>query len=229
MSEALPAGIIREGNAYRVRKQVDGRRAQRRFRRLTDALDFLRAVEARAADHRVQAAHSMQSTKVGDLVERWFVGHRKRLQPGTEFDYGQRIQRDICKIADLDTIDLIRDPSILHDFYWNQLGPQSARNVRTILMQAFEEAAMRKLIPENPAKGQKLPPTRRLDKDIPTSAEVEKMILSAEEESAVWGLFVKITATLGTRRGETCALRRSSGEERRNAGMSTRPATDSAA
>lgn len=33
------------------------------------------------------------------------------------------------------------------------------------------------------------------------------MILAAEEESILWGLFVKITATLGTRRGETCALR----------------------
>jgi integrase len=48
---------------------------------------------------------------------------------------------------------------------------------------------------------------KSVDKDIPTTAEVAKMILAAGEEDALWGLFVKITATLGTRRGETCALR----------------------
>ena len=97
-------------------------------------------------------------------------------------------------------------PSILHDFYWNQLGPQSARNARTILLQAFEEAVMRKLIPENPVRGQKLP-SANADKDIPTKEEVAKMLLAADEEDRLWGLFVRITATLGTRRGETCALR----------------------
>ena len=204
---ALPPGISREERSYRVRKQIHGRRVQRRFRDLTDALAFLQTLESRAAEDRLSLAHSRQSTSVGDLVERWFASHRRRLQPGTEFDYEQRIHRDISKIASYDVIDLIRDPSILHDFYWNQLGPQSARNARTILLQAFEEAVMRKLIPENPAKGQRLPPTRRLDKDIPTAVEVEKMILGSEEESPTWGLFVKITATLGTRRGETCALR----------------------
>jgi integrase len=113
----------------------------------------------------VSARFRRNSTTVGDLVDRWFESHRKRLQPGTEFDYEQRIHRDISKIASYDALELIRDPSIVHDFYWNQLGPQSARNARTILLQAFEEAAMRKLIPENPAKRQRLPPTRRLDKD----------------------------------------------------------------
>jgi integrase len=147
------------------------------------------------------------STKVGDLVDRWYSGHKKRLQPGTQFDYEWRIRHDISRIADIDALALIRDPSILHDFYWNQLGPQSARNARTILSQAFEDAVMRRVLPENPTRGQRLPPTRRLDKDIPTPGEVERLIAAAQGEHERWGLFVKITATLGTRRGETCALR----------------------
>ncbi len=32
------------------------------------------------------------------------------------------------------------------------------------------------------------------------------MIVAAEEEDSIWGLFLNITATLGTRRGETCAF-----------------------
>lgn len=207
MEPALPAGLTREGNHFRVRRQIDGRRTQRRFRSLEEALAFLESLESKAADDRLRAARTLASTTVGDLVDRWFAGHRRRLQPGTQFDYEWRIRHDIAKIAHIDALDLIRDRSILHDLYWNRLGPQSARNARTILNQAFEEAVLRRLIPENPAKGQKLPPTRRADKDIPTPEEVAKMILAAEEEDPLWGIFVKITATLGTRRGETCALR----------------------
>jgi integrase len=209
MSEqtALPAGISRDRNSFRVRRWVGGQRLQKRFKALAEAQSFLHALDARIADRRLAEVRSTGSTKVRDIVERWFAGHRNRLQPGTQFDYEWRIRHDVSKIADADALDLIRDRSILHDFYWNQLGAQSARNARTILRQAFEEAVLRKLIPENPARGQRLPPTRSLDKDIPTRQEVEKMILGAEEEDPLWGLFVRITATLGTRRGETCALR----------------------
>ena len=33
------------------------------------------------------------------------------------------------------------------------------------------------------------------------------MVLAADEEDPLWGLFVTVSATVGTRRGETCALR----------------------
>lgn len=203
----LPSGITREGDSYRVRKWVKGERVQKRFPTLVEALSFLEALHARDAASRQKDLRVSLSTRVADLVDRWYAGHRQRLQPGTRFDYEWRIRHDISKIAQFDALDLIRDRSILHDFYWNQLGPQSARNARTILLQAFEEAVMRKQLPENPAKGQKLPPARSLDKDIPTPVEVEKMVMAADEEDPRWGLFVRITATLGTRRGETCALR----------------------
>jgi integrase len=205
---SLPSGIERHGRRYRAVKKAHGKLIRRSFRSLDEAQAFLRVLESRISDERrARERRTPGPLTVGQLVERWLAGHRKRLQPGTQFDYEWRIRHDISKIADVDAQELIRDPSILHDFYWNQLGPQSARNARTILLQAFEEAVMRRLIPENPARGQRLPPTKTGDKDIPTSEEVAKMILAAEEEGPIWGLFVKITATLGTRRGETCALR----------------------
>jgi integrase len=206
--QSLPQNIERHGRRYRVDKKVRGTRIRKTFETVEQATSFLRDLEARVVkERRLTEERAPAPLTVGDLVDRWFAGHRKRLQPGTQHDYEWRIRHDISKIAHLDALDLIRDRSILHDFYWNQLGPQSARNARTILLQAFEEAVMRKLIPENPAKGQKLPPTRTKDKDIPTPEEVEKIILAAQDEDPLWGLFVKITATLGTRRGETCALR----------------------
>jgi hypothetical protein len=201
MTNRLPGGVTEGGNSYRVRKWVEGRRVQRRFRTLDEALTFLRDLEGRITVSRLREIHETGSTRVGDLVGRWFADHRRRLQPGTQFDYEWRIRHDISKIAAFDARELLRDPSILHDFYWNQLGPQSARNARTILLQAFEEAVMRKLIPENPARGQKLPSAKCADKDIPTKEEVAKMLLAAEEEDRLGGLFVRITATLGARRG----------------------------
>ena len=204
----LPPGIERRGRRYRVAKKIKGRLIRKSFTTLEDAVSFLESLNIQAASERAEReTRAPAPLTVGDLVDRWFAGHRKRLQPGTEFDYAERIRRDISKIAHHDALELIRARSIPHDFYWNQRGPQSARNARTILNQAFEEAVLRRLLPENPARGQKLPPTRRLDKDIPTPEEVAKMIVAAEEESPLWGLFVRITATLGTRRGETCALR----------------------
>jgi integrase len=48
---------------------------------------------------------------------------------------------------------------------------------------------------------------RAAERLIPSPSEVEKLIVAAEEEDPNWGLFINISATLGTRRGETCALR----------------------
>ncbi|MGH2685046.1 MAG: tyrosine-type recombinase/integrase, partial [Actinomycetota bacterium] len=203
---ALPPNIERHGRRFRVDKLHRGHRLRQSFETLAEARLFLEELERKGGGTALQVGAVAPYT-VGDLVKRWYAGHRKRLQPGTRFDYEWRIRHDIAKIAAVDARDLIRDPSILHDFYWNQLGPQSARNARTILMQAFDEAVMHKLLPENPARAQRVPPTRTLDKDIPTVTEVEKLILAAEEEDPRWGLFVRLTATLGTRRGETCALR----------------------
>ncbi|MGH2556572.1 MAG: site-specific integrase [Actinomycetota bacterium] len=42
---------------------------------------------------------------------------------------------------------------------------------------------------------------------IPSPTEVAKIIAAAEEEEPIWGLFLNLTATLGMRRAETCALR----------------------
>ena len=45
--------------------------------------------------------------------------------------------------------------------------------------------------------------------------EVEKIVIAAEEQDPTWGLFVYLTATLGTRCGETVALRAEDFDERR--------------
>ena len=183
MLAQLPQGIERRGRRYRVVKKIRGRLFRRSFQSLEEALAFRNELDRRVAKRKAREATASVPLTVGELVERWYAAHQNRLQPGTQFDYEWRIRHDISKIADIDAFDLIQDRSILHDFYWNQLGPQSAR---TILLQAFEEAVMRKLIPENPAKGQKLPQARTGEKDIPTREEVAKMILAAEEEDPLW-------------------------------------------
>ncbi len=55
-----------------------------------------------------------------------------------------------------------------------------------------------------PGSTTKAPGARAAD---PRTFRGRKIVAVAEEEDPIWGLFLNITATLGTRRGETCALR----------------------
>ena len=48
---------------------------------------------------------------------------------------------------------------------------------------------------------------RAPERPIPSPGEVEKLVVAADEEDPLWGLFVQVSATIGTRRGETCGLR----------------------
>lgn len=74
MTNRLPGGVTQDGNSYRVRKWVEGRRVQRRFRTLDEALTFLRDLEGRITVSRLREIHETGSTRVGDLVGRWVRG-----------------------------------------------------------------------------------------------------------------------------------------------------------
>ena len=116
MSErVLPPGIERHGNRFRVVKKVHGTLVRRSFTTLEEAKSFLADLRSRIhRERRLEDRRAPGALTVGDLVERWFATHRKRLQPATEFDYEWRIRHDISKIAHHDVPELIRDPSILH-------------------------------------------------------------------------------------------------------------------
>lgn len=104
------------------------------------------------------------------------------------------------------------DPLILEDFFHVQLTPQNARKAFTILNLAFKAAMRGRLdldrrIPSNPCDFQQLAPLETAARGVPSADEVAKILIAASEQGDLWDLYCRLTATLGTRRGETCAFR----------------------
>lgn len=143
---------------------------------------------------------------VMEVVHNWYEGHKLSLASGTRRDYEGRIRRDVARIGELDAHELARSPRQLRTFYAS-LTPTNARRLHAILRQAFQDAVDHEEIERNPCDVVKPRKPLAAEKLIPSPIEVEKLVAAAEEEDPLWGLFLNVTATLGTRRGETCGLR----------------------
>ncbi len=194
--------IERHRRRYRVTWFESGIRYRRTFETEEDAREFLDRLRANESN----AARPKGPLTVGEMVENWYRHHSRNLSSGTRRDYEGRIRRDVGRIGHIDANELARNPRQLRAFY-GELTPTNARRLHAILRQAFQDAVDHGEVVRNPcelARPRKPFPHEKL---IPTPLEVEKIVIAGEEEDALWGLFLSITATLGTRRGETCALR----------------------
>lgn len=182
-----------------------------------------RLVGERERQRHVIASTYSDRVTVGAIVQRWFEGppgrpelahdRKRRLSPSTKTEWRRLIRKHIAKLADVDAWELIADPMILEEFFHETVvSPINAKHCYTILNLAFK-ASMRGTLgveyrlPTNPCQGQKLRPWTSPVRDIPIFDEVRRMIRAAQAEDRRWGLFVRLVATLGTRRGETVALR----------------------
>jgi integrase len=58
----------------------------------------------------------------------------------------------------------------------------------------------------NPARDASLPPARRSRIEPPSPAKVRALLTAAEEHSPEMGMFIRLAALLGARRGELCGL-----------------------
>lgn len=219
MTEPLPDGISRHGHRFRVEIRVDGNKVRRSFAELADAVVFRDELLADRERQRRARPHHVGKLTVGELTQLWFdgppghpeLGHRARLTPRAARDYGELIARDVSKVADLDVRELVEDSRPLKVLLTTSLTTHTAKKVHTILNQAFRAAQVGDLgpehrIPGNPLVGIKLRPARSGVKDIPEVWEIDKLIRAADDEDDRWGLFVRIVATIGARRGEAVAL-----------------------
>ena len=143
---------------------------------------------------------------VAEVVANWYSDHKRNLSSGTQRDYEGRIRRDVIRIAEVPAEELAQSPRRLREFYAT-LRPVSARRLHAILRQAFQDALNHGEVSRNPCDLARPRRPRPAERRIPSPAEVERIIHAADEEDKLWGMFVNVTATLGTRRGETCALR----------------------
>lgn len=207
MPRASRGRVDPHGRRFRVTWWVNRERFRRVFDSEPEAVSFLAKVRTQhEANSVIERRRLKGGLTVSEVVNNWYRDHKRNLSSGTQRDYEGRIRRDVSRIGSVDAIALARNPRELRAFY-GTLTPTSARRVHAILRQAFEDAVRHDELDRNPCQAARPRKPRSVERLIPSPTEVEKIILSAEEEDARWGLFLNFTATLGTRRGETCALR----------------------
>lgn len=190
--------------------RIHGRRVRRSFASRADAEAALAAVlDELGHDARADLASKLGRLTVADLVRLYYERRGPDLEDSTRARYENVMKKHIFPgIGDLAATDLAATPMLLED--WLATVPWgSARKALEVLGPAFRLAYENGLVAANPVPKirRPKPPPRRKKKDIPTPAEVEKIVIAAYEEDLWWGYFVELTAVLGTRRSETCALR----------------------
>ena len=200
--------LDQHGRRWRVRWQVDGQPQQRSFQTKAEAETFLAELEASLA--KLKADVETRRTNpfaVHEVVNAYYERRKRGLQASTQHHYEQIIRKHIRpKIGSLNARALADDPSALQDFY-DDLPPTTALHAHQILRPAFQHAVDHRRLDRNPCAIARPPRKRRPEKLIPTSDEVAKIVLKAQERDATFGLFVWLVARLGLRRGEACALR----------------------
>lgn len=213
----MPAGIEKHRNRYRVRKWVNGTRIRRSFPTLEEAQRYLEELNQGLEDQRERATRrGIYGLTVGDVVEEWWLGplvdgqrrggHRRRVAARTARDYQGYIDRYVSRIAERPLREYDENPALLKLFY-DSLPNRMAWHVHGVLRLAFKEAVAKRHLERNPCEIEKPARRKRTKRIIPDRDEKEMIIAAAEDEDALWGLFVYLTSTLGTRCAETCALR----------------------
>jgi YD repeat-containing protein len=191
------------GRKYRVTWIARGQRLRRTFPTENEARDFLSRLQN---DPTAQASRVKGGLTVAEVVNNWYRGHQRNLSSGTRRDYEGRIGRDVSRIGSMPAEELAQHPRLLREFY-GTLQPVSARRLHAILRQAFQDAFDHGEVSRNPCALARPRRPRVPERRIPSPAEVELIIRTADDGDLLWGLFVNVTATIGTRRGETCGLR----------------------
>jgi integrase len=144
------------------------------------------------------------------LLERWWDQKQRRLSPTTSEEYRRLIDRRI--VPDLGRVKLSRltaadlDAYYLHLERKGGLAPSSIRQVHAIVSGALRQAVKWRWIAVNPARDASLPPARRSRIEPPSPAKVRALMTAAEEHSPEMGMFIRLAALLGARRGEVCGL-----------------------
>lgn len=202
--------IERHGNQWRFQVKVDGERIRRSFGSYEEAERSLHIfLDELEGERETALARRLGHATVADVVSLYYKRRRPHLELSTQARYENVMEKYVLpRLGPLDAREVAQMPMLLEDFLegvpWG-----SARKALEVLGPAFRMAHENGLIPSDPVPKitRAKPAQRRRKKEIPTPSEVEKMIVAAYEEDLWWGYFVELTAALGTRRAETCALR----------------------
>lgn len=101
-------------------------------------------------------------------------------------------------------------PDDLDRFYGSMRGSLTAASIRkthTILRSALGQAVKWRMIASNPAASATPPRVEKAPINPPDPREVARLLAAADERDPELGLFLRLAAVTGARRGELCGLR----------------------
>lgn len=160
--------------------------------------------EAARGEHGETAAGTM-----ADLLDRWLEHLAQDASPSTIASYRVYLRNHILPGLGAKKVDRLR-PADLDRFYAQlrqQLAPASVLKVHTILRAALGQAVRWRMIGDNPASHATPPRAPRPPIRPPTPEQVAILLAAADEDDPELGVYLRLAAVTGARRGEVCALR----------------------
>jgi integrase len=158
-----------------------------------------------------------RASTVAELAGAWWDAHSGRLSPTTRIGYRGVLDRYIIPTFGRRKIDKVK-PAELDRWYAelaNGTAPVSRvplsfstiRNVHTVLSGMFRAAVRWEWLAASPVQRAQAPTARPATFHAPEPHEVARALAAAEESDLELFTFLRFSAAVGTRRGETCALR----------------------
>lgn len=203
----MRGSIKRRGSAWRVIVDAGTDPVTGKRRQLTATCKSQKAAEDKLNGMIAELRQGIQvghAGTVGELLDAWFAV--ARLAPTTRNDYRSALKlipdplraTPVWKVRpyDLDALyaDLERRQGI---------GPARIRRVHNILSTAFGQAVKWQWLTRNPVTDASPPPVPKPRIKAPTPEQVRTLLDAADGQLAV---YLRLSAHLGARRGEVCAL-----------------------
>ncbi|MGH2961119.1 MAG: tyrosine-type recombinase/integrase [Solirubrobacterales bacterium] len=206
--------VVRRGKGWRVHVYLGVDAATGKQRYLTRTIrGTKREAEVVRAELVAQAARGrFGDTAPGtlaDVLERWLEQIGPDISPATAAAYRVYLRKWILPRLGSERVDRLRAAD-LDRFYASlreHLSPASVRKIHTILRAGLGQAVRWQMIPENPAVHASPPRARRPPIQAPTPEQVARLLAAAQAEDPEFGLYLRLAAVTGARRGELCALR----------------------
>jgi integrase len=212
VSSVEPTKRTRDGkpardSRWRARwRDLDGKSRSQTFDRKTDAEQFLERVGA-DLQRGEYTDPSLRRVRFGDWADQ-FWSTSVHVKPSTRRGYRQALEGHLRPafgaraIGSIDRADVKRWAV---DQLERGISPKSVRNWLSVMILVFDEALDAKAIRENPARGVKLPRTRRAETMFFTAEQIETLALAMEPPQ--YGFLVRFAAYTGLRPGELAGLR----------------------
>jgi integrase len=222
----MPRGYIRRkpergDDAWEVSVSAGidpGTKRRRRPTRLVRGTrdDAEKALTAMLTDLDAQAVIDSHGT-VAQLLDRWWRMNESSWSPKTAHEYRKIIDGRL--VPDLGTIRLSDLTVAQLDHYYGQLAtdgkkrgdggldPRSVRNVHSVLRKALRQAVKWGWVAHAATDHATLPTKEKEQVDAPTPDDLRRTLELVDKKWPEFGVFLRLAATGGMRRGEMCGLR----------------------